>query len=637
MADSKPKVVIGDADAARAEWLGRFLSDYYKADVTLKDTFAKVSSFVRNSTPHSTPDVIFLTDTLPISEDELQPTPYINFGNLHYLKREVRLACIVTGDDYPEMKGVRAPVCYVPIASPKRADEERDQIKKALQPLQDVMPLANVSIEEVSRRTGWDAQDRGLCEQIQSLSGTRDPVEGERILHNLLRDSLNWNGVEGVRVEPLTQGKSGALVLRLGVTTQGEGDKDETEVNDYVLKITNTKDLWKLESEVNGYVQASKSDLYSTYKRHVPELRTPWASKSSSERGPRREAFRYIASHLPWEAIYYDFLGGPIGECMSFDAAFTSSADVVRRRTAGNVRPEFKLASAAPEALRNFRLTFLHTLLGSLCDIWYLNGEFVRRKPRRLWEAESAGEQDYVPLPPYKLTGRSKRWVKEFLDGEEALIGSRLFGEWGDCRARILDFTGGDPKKLGPLGEERPVTLSPSHGDLNAGNVFLWLKHERFPFLIDLPFYQREGHVLQDFARLEVELKFGLMDRQAESPEDALAAFDYSPSQVPLWRELEDNLLNDSSRGGEPGWLTGGFRDNVSLTYEAVQIVRNKAEQAQRQPCPDGAVPPLSFMDEYLPALLYHTLRAITYTSLSLFKRMLAVYSAGAILRRLGL
>src|SRR5205085_2624758 len=118
-----------------------------------------------------------------------------------------------------------------------------------------------------------------------------------------------------------------------------------------------------LESEVNGYLQASNSDLYTTYKAHVPALQMPWAPKSSSEYGPRVKAFRYIASYLPWEAIYYDFLGGPIGECMSLEAAFVSSAETIRQRTAENARPKFKLASADAPALRDFRLTFLDTLL----------------------------------------------------------------------------------------------------------------------------------------------------------------------------------------------------------------------------------------------------------------------------------
>lgn len=634
MTEAKQPVIIGDGDAVRSEWLTQVLSDYYNVTALLADTFDKVRKMARESTP----SVIFLADTLPFSYDDPEVTPRNNFIQLQAINPKTRLACIVTGDEYPDLSGVRAPVCYVRLPSSRLTAEEGDLIINALRPLSGSLPLANISIEEVKRRTSWRSQDRTLREQIHSLSSTHDWEDGKRHLFHLLRDCLDWRAVETVRLEPLTQGKSGALVLRL-IVTLSEGNGKSSATKDYVLKLSKAKDIWKLESEVEGYLQASKSDLYSTYKAHVPALQMPWASRSSSEYGPRGETYSYIASSLSWDAIYYDFLGGPIGECMALDTAFISSPEKIQRRTAGNVKPKFTINSTNPSALRDFRLTFLETLLSALCEIWYFNDAFVSRKSKRLWKTEDAPDRAYMPLPPYQLTARTKRWVQEFLDSEEAVIGGRLFDEWDDYQARILKLLRGGQrmKNLGLLGEMPPVTLSPSHGDLNAGNAFLWLKQDGFPFLIDLPFYQSEGHILQDFARLEVELKFALMDKQEESPKDQLAAYDYSPEQVPLWRELEDNLLNDyTHRSGEPDWVSGGFRNNISLMYQAVKIIRDKAEQAQQQPCRGRAASPVPFMEEYLPALLYHTIRAITYPTLSLFKRLLAVYSSGAILKRLG-
>jgi hypothetical protein len=189
----------------------------------------------------------------------------------------------------------------------------------------------------------------------------------------------------------------------------------------------------------------------------------------------------------------------------------------------------------------------------------------------------------------------------------------------------------------GRLCEEVPVVLTSVHGDLNASNVFLWLREASFPFLIDLPFYQPSGHALQDFARLEVDVKFALMDRQKESPASRLAAYDYSPEQAHLWQELEDYLLdNRTSEADEPDWRSEGYKDNVKLTYRLVKLIRDSAERVQQQPLPDSADKPVAFMDEYLPALLYHTIRAATYPSLSIFKRLFAIYSAGSILQRLG-
>lgn len=100
---------------------------------------------------------------------------------------------------------------------------------------------------------------------------------------------------------------------------------------------------------------------------------------------------------------------------------------------------------------------------------------------------------------------------------------------------------------------------------------------------------------------------------------------------------MEHYLLDDGTReGGEPAWGADGFRDNVRLTYRLVKVIRDKAERVQQQSCPGAAHGPAAFMDEYLPALLYHTTRAATYPTLSVFKRLLAIYSAGLILQRLG-
>jgi hypothetical protein len=181
------------------------------------------------------------------------------------------------------------------------------------------------------------------------------------------------------------------------------------------------------------------------------------------------------------------------------------------------------------------------------------------------------------------------------------------------------------------------------HGDLNANNVLLWLRHNRYPFVIDLPFYQKDGHALQDFARLEVEIKYALLDRQEESPYEELAAYDYSDAQVPLWIEMENRLLEDQAlsasalSGGAPNggaWVAPGLKENVTLCYKLIMLARAKACQAQQKPLPAGpAAGP--FAEEYLPALLYHSVRSIGYTSLSVFKRLLAVYSSGSILKSL--
>src|SRR6185503_14083003 len=106
--------------------------------------------------------------------------------------------------------------------------------------------------------------------------------------------------------------------------------------------------------------------------------------------------------------------------------------------------------------------------------------------------------------------------------------------------------------------------LSPAHGDLNSNNILLWLDESDHPFMIDFPFYQKEGHALQDLARLEVEIKFSLMDRQADSI-DRLPALDYSDSQFLLWKEVEDHLLSNDWANQKSDWFSAGVTDNVSF------------------------------------------------------------------------
>jgi hypothetical protein len=62
-------------------------------------------------------------------------------------------------------------------------------------------------------------------------------------------------------------------------------------------------------------------------------------------------------------------------------------------------------------------------------------------------------------------------------------------------------------------------------------------------------------------------------------------------------------------------------------------MVRSKAREVQGQKLGVRRIP--DFLEEYLPALLYHTLQAIGWPSLSIFKRLLAVYSGAKILERL--
>jgi hypothetical protein len=105
--------------------------------------------------------------------------------------------------------------------------------------------------------------------------------------------------------------------------------------------------------------------------------------------------------------------------------------------------------------------------------------------------------------------------------------------------------------------------------------------------------------------------------------------------------EMENRLMAngalDEAKLGRPrlkhGWKGLGYQENVDLSYRLVMLLRQKASEIQQRKLDFHEAAP--FADEYLPALLYHTVRVIGHPSLSLPKRLLAVHSAGSILNRL--
>lgn len=627
----RPSILIGDEKHDRAEWLRQFLQNRYNAPSQQANNLDQISVMVRQN-PGS---LVFLTDSLPYSMDQPMVTANNNFNQLHGADKSARFVCVMTSDDTPVVTGLNAPLCYIRLLSSAPTEQEQLRIVAALKPLKDILPLATITYEKLASLITFDPDDLTLEKQILSLSNLHDLKHGWQHFHRILRACLDFRRVKNVEVRPLNQGKSGALVFRLHVRFVSDNGKSET--SNFVLKLTGTETVWKLQSEVRGYLDAARTDLYTTYKKHVPALQTPSMPRTTSPHASTEEEFKYIASSLPWDAIYYDFLGGDLGECMTLETALISTPAKILERTASLCNSRGSWVCSAGTDLTGFRLKFLSTLLDALCDIWYLN-ETAGRKRKIPWSREKADDRVYSSLPPYKFTDRTKDWIEEFLDGDENEIGRRLLPEWEECRNRLLCLI--DERKgtkLGVLGKKIPVIVSPVHGDLNSGNAFLWLRQEKFPFLIDLPFFQSEGHVLQDFARLETEVKFHLMDRQEESPPSQLPAFDLSPQQLPLWRELEDQLLADrTARRGDPKWHSSGFQDNVRLTYQLIKVIRTKAAHVHQTLSRVGTYPAVDFFEEYLMALLYHTSRTVSYSSLSVFKRLLAVYSAGSILKRFG-
>lgn len=626
--------LVGDPDDARFNWFKEFLADVYAIDAARARTFEEVRKFARDESGRLSARVIFLTDDLPLSDGPSggKRAPYINFLKLEEIEQfyDADFVCIVTKAEEPEnLEGLRKRPYLTDLRVFPPVEEDRLKIRLQLRSLGRRLPPA-VEISAIAAITEWDKDSRTLRRQIRSLSERHDLADGEKHLLRLIRNCLECSGAEKIEIMQLGQGKSGAGVLRVIVS-------DKRETREYVLKLIEANSLWKLESEVRGHLEAQKVSR-SDYERHVAVLRLPAFSLK-----PTQAEGKFIVSSGQWYAIHYDFLGGSaLGRFIDLETALTVPPAALIEKTAGT---NFALASASPEEVLALRLKILGAILDGLYDIWYGKSELGSRKVETAWEAGDAPDREFIALPPYKLARRVKGWVQDFLDSREAAIGARLFPpDWEEHRERVLRLVsdGSAPVELGRLGVGTPFTLSPVHGDLNANNVLLWLKYDKYPFVIDLPFYQKDGHALQDFARMEVEIKYALLDRQEESPKEDLAAYDYSATQVPLWLEMENRLLEAHALGAaglggtapqEFDWTAEGFKDNVMLCYKLIMLTRAKAFMAQQKPL-DGWPEPGPFAGEYLPALLYHTIRAVSYPSLSIFKRLLAVHSSGLILER---
>jgi hypothetical protein len=232
------------------------------------------------------------------------------------------------------------------------------------------------------------------------------------------------------------------------------------------------------------------------------------------------------------------------------------------------------------------------------------------------WTARDAPSNKYANLPPYRLSARTKAWIGEFLESSYTDIGARLISDWEALVNSIKRFINCRMSYGAKLFDRRmSMILSPAHGDLNTNNVLFCLRERDPVFLIDFAMFQERGHALQDFAKLECEIKYALLDRQRGSSVVELPALDITSSQFPLWLELEDHLR--WKRWAEPrkGWHAAGFVNNVNMSLELIQKVRQAAVEVQHQGAPDDDRP--DFMNEYLMPLLYHTLRAITYPSLT--------------------
>lgn len=578
------KVLIADHDRDRAKALVCFFRDYYEVERP-----RTVSSFHKLKTRCSDAryDAVLVADGLPGEPRLAECLWHVSGAN----PRAV-LVAIVENEIFSG-----GPSHCIKLMLPRGPRLDLDTVFGKLSAHLRPPP----ALPRIVRGYG---NDRILCDQVRSLDGEGSIDRGERCIRRMLRDI---GDCQSVKLYRLGQGFSGARVFRAKVRLGGGNP------GNYVLKLSKGEDVKRVKNECDNYGGIEGALTKERYDRHVPGIVVPRFRDDSGSS---------FVSQGGYLGVAYDFLGDDLGDFVDLQQVYAPSMTDSR-----------KLASKGfnPRGEPDLAMRFLGELFRCLWEHpWYSAGQVGTLS---LWEKQDAQHKGVPQLPPYQLTGRTKARIEQSLSQLNPL-GQRVLAGWTKlgCVALQCVKNGLKPCATAPI--QLPVVVSPVHGDLNSNNILFWLEEAGRPFLIDFACYQPLGHTMQDFAKLEAEVKFRLMDRDA--PKKQLPAMDLSPCQLPLWCAAEDVLASDTwAEDPVLHDVEGSWPGTVHRASKLVQFIRRQAQEVHDsvhrnfdKTTPDEA----DFMTEYMVALLYHTLGAIAYEDLSPFKRLLAVYSASNIL-----
>lgn len=579
--------LIGELDSQRFEDVRRLLEGTFDLEVLQAKTFIEIVEVCKRGT--SELKMVLLTDRFPLLDQQWIPLQRC-FMEFQAVKMCTSCGALI-GYVYDNEASIKEFKNLVELTVPFPSSTKTKE--KLIERFESFFPDSRwltIVLDD----------DPLLNEQVRMLGADRNLADGQRKLKVFLSRFLDH---QQVTIYRLQSGYSGAHVYRVQAPVQDGGPQ-------YLIKVS--RERWKLQEE---------TERHMTVIGGIPGLRQYKAKILE----PKNELHKgnYIVSHRNWHAICFEYLGGN---------AFGSSLNL--QDTLVDIPKKIFLATAdGSDGVSQYRSHFLDILLDWLKREWCTNRDHIVRENLRPWSTVNAEEGKYNPFPPYQLTGQTKGWILEFFDGIGTQMGNRLLPDWNAIVDLVKRFIGGDGNPANSKIEQQiSMILSPAHGDLNANNVLFFPGLTDPIFLIDFAMYQKRGHALQDFARLETEIKYALMDRQADSPVKELPGFDITPTQFQLWLELENHLLGNIWWETKD-WRSTGFGKNLDLSLKLVQSTRSAAKVVQSQNLP-GEAP--RFEDEYLYPLLYHTLQAITYRSLSPYKRLLALYSAAQLLWRAG-
>ncbi len=450
------------------------------------------------------------------------------------------------------------------------------------------------------RWTAWEryrlrpAPSKGL-DLYMSLAG------GAEILNELTQQIFPH--CTGGVIDLMSQGASLSRVFRLDLIDFLGAEES------YVLKVTPSSKMKRIELEWKRR-QNAQNILEDKYFRNIYGQSFPRmyinavGCDSSSLRKPG------IAAAREWVAAAYQLIG----------PSFLCLEDIYSNEEAFN-----KITSALTECL-NTLFTALQTT----------SSRFEKRK---LW-VDSQGNNDadsetFKGYPPYDLRSQKKLEIMRSLDllkryAEGFLTDTQCQAEW----KKACDSISGMVHEGLTCQREIIVWLCPTHGDLNGHNILFTGKPTKVVF-IDLAWFALESHALHDYARLEAEFKFALMDCGRKRPDGVV--YDLAgKNELLLWLKSESDSLSSLVGGSINVWSDSNCRERC---YQLIDQIRTHAGQSQSEKLQE--LEPAVFVDSdvkrdfvvaYKTALLHCTLNSITYETLPFQKRIFAVLSAGKLI-----
>lgn len=230
------------------------------------------------------------------------------------------------------------------------------------------------------------------------------------------------------------------------------------------------------------------------------------------------------------------------------------------------------------------------------------------------------GKADFPGFPPYDLRPKRKREILGSLKLLEPYGKNYSDSGWSKVAGQITGIV------LDGIHCARttPVWISMTHGDLNSHNILL-LEHSGTPTVvfIDLAWMHLSNHTLHDYARIEAEFKFTLMD--CGPLRAGFSNYDNAGNKhITEWLKKDTaSLLGEKflEQKIDP------VHTCVDQCYQMISTVRRFARDKQAQELKVNDPEDMDFQKAYKAALLHITLSAITY-DLPYAKRIFAALSA---------